>query len=441
MKGIKQVWVLILAAMAAGVCAEDVDADSGARRANVARCEARLAERLAAHGDDARYFVSRGLLADRDARTITLDAFTTGVGPTDIAEFILITENSGHAYEALLTTFAGSDVICQAIEWIGVPRGRSVNYAKLIFWPKGERLQGTVAIGEASAVPLDSLVTDTGTGRPLDTQGFIYTGDRRNEEGAFIGDAYGPGSVISTYNEPITVMDVPRRAAQSEVYEKYRVSTNFVVQADVWAEIVLRPEPRPEDAPTRVRDVHALFSPDGVATDGGEPEPVRDAVAGWHGLAAAGHDVYVTLRWDGALTLGRIRDYCRLLDLLDNDAGVRIEPPEPGDPYYRAFLPQEAWREREGRFTQPCELRVNAEGGADVVAIEEVWSDDAIKPALNIETIPAVTPETLPGVLAEKGPRFPVLLIFAPASLEYARLKPYLGPILESHPNVHLFLD
>jgi len=29
---------------------------------------------------------------------VTLDAFTTGVGPGDVAEFFLITENSGHGY-------------------------------------------------------------------------------------------------------------------------------------------------------------------------------------------------------------------------------------------------------------------------------------------------------------------------------------------------------
>lgn len=433
--------VLLMTCFAAW--ADDSQEYSAARQANIARCAARFAENKVTFADASRYFVARGVVADKQARTVTLDAFTTGVVPTDIAEFFLITENSGHGYEALLTTFAASDAICQAIEFIGVPRGRGVNYDALIFWPKGERLHATAVIGDAAPVSLESLMTFSETGHPMGTHGFIYVGDRRNDDGVFIGDAYGPGSVISSYNEPITVLDVPRKAEQAEVYEKYRVSTNVVSQADVWTQVVLVPEKRPAESPLRVRDVALMFSPEGVLINGGEAMPLPAALASLQALIASQpqHDVYTTLRWDDMLTLSQINDFCRVLALLDVDTGIRVEPPVPGDPYYKAFMPQASWRERENRFSQPCELRFDADGGATVVAIEERWLDDAITPELSIETIPGVTAETLLGVIQGKKADLPVLLVFAPGSLTVGQLRPYIQAVIKTHPNIHVFVD
>ena len=417
---------------------EDV---SEARKANIAKCEARLATNKTTFSDVERYFVARGVVADKQARTVTLDAFTTGVGQNDIAEFLLITENSGHGYESLFSTFATSDDICKAIEFIGVPRGISVNYSTARFWPKGERLNAMVSIASAPAVVLDSFVTSTETGLPLSKEGFVYVGDRRNADGAFIGDASGPGSVIASYNEPFTVMDVPRMAVQEAVYEKYRVSSNVVATADLWSEIILSPEPRPAASPLRVRDVAVSFSTNGVALDGGDVVSFKTALEMLQAYSAADRDVYATLRWSEALRLSQIQDFCRVLQLVDVDNGIRIEPPTDGDPYYKAFLPQEDWRDRTKRFSQPCELRFAADGSATLVAIQELWEDDAIKPELKIEEIPGVTVETLPQLLKDKGPELSVLLVFAPGTLEYGQIKPFLKTVKNTHANIHVFVD
>jgi len=441
MNGIKLIVFATLLMAGIVVVADESQGYSEARQVNIARCATRFSENKEAFADEARYLVARGVVADKHTRTVTLDAFTTGVTPNDIAEFFLITENSGHDYEALFMTFATSDAICQAIEFIGVPRGRGVNYDALTFWPKGERLHATAAVGDAAPVPLETFVTFSETGSVLQPNGFVYVGDRRNDDGMFIGDEYGPGSVISSYNEPITVLDVPRKAEQAEVYEKYRVSTNVVSQVDVWTKIVLVPEKRPEESPMRVRDVTVMFSPEGVSLNGDEVAPFTTALASFQALIASQHDVYITLRWADALSLSQISEFSRVLALLDVDTGIRVEPPESGDPYYQAFMPQEGWRERKNRFSQPCELRFDADGVATVVAIEEQWLDDAIKPELSIEEIPAVTAETLLGVIQEKKADLPVLLIFAPGSLTVGQLRPYIRAVIETHPNIHVFVD
>lgn len=438
----KYITAFIATACLAGLAfAEEDETFSEAHQANRAKSEAHFAANQKQYAGNPDFWVARGLLADRKARTVTLDSYTTGVGPNDISEFFIISENSGHDYESLFGTFAQSEDICKALEFIGVPRGRAVDYDKLVFWPKGERLLGTVIVGTNAPVPLDSLMYSTETKQPLTNTGFIYIGDRRDASGRFLGDSAGPGSVISSYNESYTVLDVPRLAAQSEVYEKYTVSSNLVKAADVWCTITLTPEPRPADSPKRVRDVSIEFLTNSVALDGANAGPLKDALQKLQGYAQAGQDVYATPTWSDELTLSQMRDFCKVLKIVDVEGGIRIEPPAAGDPYYKSFLPNEDWRNRANRFSQPCELHLEAAGAATVVAIAEIWKDDALKPELKITEIPGVTVQTLPQVLKSKGPDLPVLLIFAPGTMKYGQMKPFVKAVQTTHPSVHIFID
>ncbi|MGI5869119.1 MAG: hypothetical protein ACOX9C_06735 [Kiritimatiellia bacterium] len=412
-----------------------------ARVALAKACDERYAANASRYANDATRFVARGLLADKTTRTITLDAFTTGVGPGDVAEFFLITENSGHGYESLMTTFAKADDICKAIEFIGVPRGRSVNYDKYIFWPKGERLLGTAKIGEADPVPLANLMTDRQTGAPVEQTGFIYTGDRRDDADAFIGDSHGPGSIICSYNEPITVLDIPRMALQHEVYENFVVGPTFPTNVDLRVEIVLTPESRPADSPRRVLDVTLAFTTNGVAIDDAPPAPLPEVLTKLQASTQAARDVHATVTWADDLPLMQIRDTCRVLKILDSDGGVRLEPPVQGNPYYKAFVPNESWRTRAQRPTQPCELRIDNDGATTLVVIEEIWKEGEIDPELKISEIKDVKPAALPALMNEKKPNLAVLLVFAPGNLRYADIKPYLAAVIPTHPNLYVFVE
>lgn len=441
MKRIVMNTALAAVAFASAALAQDDEQPSAARRALARACDERHAANTNRYTGDPARFVARGVLADKAARTVTLDAFTTGVGPGDVAEFFLITENSGHGYEALLTTFAKADDVCKAIEFIGVPRGRGVDYDRYVFWPKGERVLATARIADAAPVPLASLMTDRQTGGPVEPTGFIYTGDRRDTAGAFIGDSSGPGSVISSYNEPITVLDIPRLALQHEVYENFVVGPAFPTNADLRVEIVLSPEPRPADAPRRVLDVALAFTTNGVAVGDAAPAPLAEALATLQASTQAARDVYAAATWSVDLPVAQLRDACRVLKILDAEGGVRLEPPAPGDPYYKAFVPNEAWRDRAQRPTQPCELRVDAQGKATLVVIEEIWKDGEIDPELKLSEIVGVEAAALPALLAEKKPDLAVLLVFAPGAMRYGDLKPYLSAVLATHPNLYVFVD
>ena len=441
MKSIVMYAALAAAAFASAALAQDDEQPSAARLALARACDARFAANTNRYAGDPARFVARGVLADKAARTVTLDAFTTGVGPGDVAEFFLITENSGHGYESLLTAFAKADDVCKAIEFIGVPRGRGVDYDRYVFWPKGERVIATARIGDAPPVPLASLMKDRQTGAPVELTGFIYTGDRRDAAGAFIGDSSGPGSIASCYNEPITALDIPRLALQSEVYENFVVGPAFPTNADLRVEIVLAPEPRPADSPRRVLDVALAFTTNGVAVDGASPAPLAEALATLQASTQAARDVYAAATWAAELPVAQIRDACRVLKMLDADGGVRLEPPAPGDPYYKAFVPNESWRNRAQRPTQPCELRFDAQGKATLVVIEEIWKDGEIDPELKVSEVAGIAAEALPTLLAEKKPDLAVLLVFAPGAMRYGDLKPYLSAVLATHPNLYVFVE
>lgn len=415
------------------------------RLALKADCKARFLTRSEQAKGNPHLFVAPGIFANATNRTITLDAFTTGVAPGDVAEFFLITANSGHSYESLLMTYAKADDLCRALEFIGIPRGRSVNYDRFQFWPKGEQVQATVSFSNQQTHALSTLMIDQITQEPLQIN-FVYTGDRRNESGAFIGDSTGPGSLISCYNEPITVLDIPRFALQSEVYENFLVGPRFPTNENLYAQITLTAEARPTHAPKRVQTHTFHFTPSGVVTNPAAatpiaPIPLSTLLKAFQGEPARLFDYFVQPAWDDALTLGSISEMCKILNLLDTQGGLRIEPPVPGDAYYKAFIPNAAWKERAQRPTQPCELRLQADGSASLVAIEEIWKDGEIDPELKTTEIAQVTPAALPKLLLEKKPDLAVILIFAPKETPYRLLKPFLSAVLPTHPNLYVFAE
>ena len=147
------------------------------------------------------------------------------------------------------------------------------------------------------------------------------------------------------------------------------------------------------------------------------------------------------------LHLAEMLDETALLQSLDkDDTGIRVDAPPAGFPYYQFILPDEEWRDREKRLSQPCELRfAKAEDGAvsaTLVAISENWEGESLKPTLVAEEIPLSSPDALPALLKEKTPRqLPVVLVFAPSDLAWSDLAPWLGPIVADYPGIRLFLD
>jgi hypothetical protein len=406
-----------------------------------------------------------GVAADRRSRTVEVLAESAGLSAEATVEFLLIGPTSEKAYEAVATSFAWAGDVARAVEFVGVPRGSPVDPAASRFWSRGERMRVTVQdlSSPAAAAPLESFVLDRRTGEAWPVAGFVYTGSRWTGETAravCLADTEPPASLIATYNEPLSLFDVPRQAPQGEVYESLVLHPARVPPAGTPLLFRFQPEPRPDGRP-RVRDIVLRAFPaanggtglEGVRiglTDGRGAGLLADAtvaaavqrLAGWCG---PGTDLFARVTFDDALSAGAARTVAHALRLIEGADGIRVDAPPEGQLYYRAFLPNEAWRSRTERTAQPWELRLvrkDAGWAAVLVHIAEDWSDAAsLTPRLTPTEYPLANWDALPERIRALGGGLPVVLVFAPADAPLSAFMPGIRRILKTHPTVHVFLE
>lgn len=448
---------------------QDTDGQAGQkdRGANLALVEQSYAADLAAHGTNADMRVRRGLLADRRARRVRVWAEGIALRPGEPAEFFLISEKSGHGYEALAVSFARPSDIHEALEFIGVPPGQPANPGRHRFWPKGERVMVTFKWSPPSIagepdpppveVPAERLVKSLTLGGPLPVTGFVFTGSRRvphpqiETQTVYAADMFEPNSIMSDYNDSDTVLDVPRLAQQSDVYSTQVPSLEPAMRQGGLIEVTMRPEYA--DGRRRVLDLRLDADAGGgtgivfTVADTNGTVRLKTADAGallelFTGTVKGGQDPFVTFAPGDGLTIRQAREVCAVLAAMEGESGIRMEPPPPGLPFFRAFLPEERFRRREDRPAQPRELRFSTGTNglqAVLVDITENWPEDAETPTLEVAEHPVASPSDLMARLAVMKKGLPVMLIFAPAALPFGAIRPYVEALLPRHSTLYVF--
>ncbi len=427
-------------------------------------------DRLAEAIPEEKRFRSTGIVADRRDRSVILFARATGLAETSIAEFILVGPESAHDYEAIARTYAQPSDICRAIEFIGVPRGEPAFARPMAFWPLGERVMVSFTLFDSPDFgwhPLESLIYDKRREGALPPRGLVYAGSRWSEDGQCAADTASPGSVVSTYNEPTTVFDLPHMATQGEVYERFVVNPDLKLAEEAILRIRLVPEPRPGGIPRVARYTFRLTrretdAPGGFGvelsaqdqTPAALPDPTLEAALRYLRVRVERDEVdpYLCVSFDDSLTVEQAHAAARALQAFEGPEGLRVDAPAEGQLYYRAFNPPEAWRSREERTAQPWEVHVRRDGnGTDarpeaaagykffLVQIREHWLDDRIHPELEIIEHPLDGPHELPGRLRELGGGMPVILVFAEPDTPLAAFMPALRLVQPTHPTIHVF--
>jgi hypothetical protein len=434
--------------------------------ANVPKAEAWTQAQTKRAADQTNLWVRPGIVADRGNRTVEVLAEATGLEAGAIAEFLLVGQNSEKDYEALAISFAGAGDVARGLAFIGLPAGKPVDAAARRFWAKGERVRIAVRPpgGDANSSPITAFFTDKREGRRL-PDSFVFTGSRPGpgaQAGALAADGPAPGGIVSTYNEPTTVLDVPTAAPQGEVYGSMVIDRARAFRTGELVLFVLTPEPRP-DGTRRVCDVTLAAGPAagtnapglaGVAcvtasADGALPAAtngVQAALERLEALAKSGRDPFVALALCDALTAGAARDLARVLKAVEGEGGIRVDPPPDGQLYFRAFLPDEKWRSRRERFAQPWELRVgrSAEGAwkYTLVQVLEDWSKEGqLDPDLTVKEHPLARQEDLPARIRELGGGINTLFIFAPADAPLASFLTAVRASQAALPTVYVFVE
>lgn len=457
----KSASVILVTALTAASAMANIFETNETQRANLKVAETCFkTNALTADGKpDAAKEWRRGLLMSKTDKTVTILAEACDILVGATVEFPLVGELSDRDYESAFRTFAKPGDIAAALEGLGVPRGVNVNSAKMQFWAKGERIRVEVSpYGEKNYRPIEDYLIDKTTGKAPAWNGFVYCGspdDPESKDGVRLADAVAPNSVISTYNEPQTVLDVPVLSNQSDVYERYVLAKDAPFKPFALYTIRLSPENRQEGVP-RVRDMKLAFAEEkgkviGILREGdlGRGFEIPQLFEKMEKRTADGFDPHVQVSFDENLTVRQAVALAHLLAKGETDGNLRIGPPPAGTFYYKGFMPNESWREAKTRISQPWEAHftTNAASFRLVQTIED-WSDkNSIDAKLITKEYTVATPEeavkTITDGDAPLAPnlRLPVILVFAPENAPLSTFMPAVRALLPSHPLVYVFAE
>jgi len=357
-----------------------------------------------------------GVVASAADRTVRFLVEATGCAESSTVEFAAIGPLSDRAYESAFVTVASPAAIAAAFDRAGVPRGRPADVSRARLWPEGEKVSlsirswgtDTLAPTNLAAVLKDLREADEGAvlGSPA-----AWTAGARDDAGAPVASTNIPCAVFALYNHAPSLLQLDGMFDQSSTYGRFQTSRTFkpgelFEMTAAW------------DGRARVKDVVARIS-------------ASNAVEVVKGLqeAAKDHEVHAALAFDGTVSVGRAAQVAQAFALLDGKS-LRMNGAADGQFFFRAFLPEASWRQREGRIFQPFEVHVAADGAKTLVFCEEDWSGPGVDPVLKPKTTPFADWTELPGLIAktgEQGEKVNVMFLFAPKSCPVADLTPVLS--------------
>jgi hypothetical protein len=434
---------------------------------------------------DAGHLVRAGLVADKGAHEVTIKAVATGLGGGnggaggagggEAVVFFLIGPSSSKSYEALAVSFAKPSDVYEALRFVGLPQGRAVNYSRNRFWPRGERVvmrfgweetspEGVVSKRSARA---EDLLVLRQTKEPLPPTGLVFVGN----EGQFVeplngggggkqyyGDMGDPGSIASNYNDATTVMDLPNLARQSEVYQSRVVNPAYRFKAEQALEVTIKWE-----TPGVLRVVDVDLNAEGG--DGKDLKAVRFTLKGEKTLAegvdAAGmvdaltrlvaeKEPFVLVHPGEGMTLKTVRQMYVLLESLQTEKGIRLEPPgEKGGEkvgweaglFHEAFTPDEGLRDYRKRTWQPVEVHFGADGKVLLRDFEEKAVTAEGEAWATPKDNPVTSPADLKKMLADRAENRKPVAVYAPAGMRYGEMMKWLGPALTGEEVVWVYLE
>ena len=372
-----------------------------------------------------------GVVADRASRTVTFLMEATGISISEPAEFFAIGPLSDRAYESFGVTVASPAAIAAAVESIGVPQGIAIDPFLARMWPQGERLVLTATpYGATNAATLalsdlldDKLSKEEGA---ILAQPLVYTGGARDDANRLVSATNIPCAVFALYGHGPSMLQLDGRFDQSSTYGRFAAKKAF--PAGTLLEMRLA-----WDGTTRVKARAPVVTADNAA----------DILRALKADATPGSDVFVSPSFDASVTVARATEVAKAFDALDG-VTIKMNGAPDGQFFYKAFLPDPAWRDRKGRLFQPFEIRLAADGTRTFTFVEEDWSGDGLDPELKPKTRPVADWNELPGCISQtgdQGAKVNVAFIYAPPETPVARLTPILKALSPRIATFYVFTE
>ncbi len=423
---------------------------------------------LAAYGDNEKFLVLPGVVADQDAARVTLLVEATGLPAGDTPEFIIVDSASSHGYESIFWSMAKPSDVGKALEFIGLESGGSINPAALRFWAQGDPVSISLEL-PGETIALENTIFDLETGEALVEEGFVFTGSlpvtlpNTGNKVHYAADVYDPRSIVPLYNEPSSVLDIPRQAHQGEVYGRYAVNPDYAFEHGQIFTVTMG-STATNGRPARLRYRLALTNTnetydllftlvdekvDSIVKVSQELTPVLERMVE---KSSERQVPIVTLDFDPDVRLAGLSRLCRLVAVMETFNQARVAPPLEGQLYYRAFVPSPEWKEPAGRPVQPWELHLVQEGDGirAALVLHEMKEEGTRETTFSRQSHAVENPADVQRIIyrdavlrdIEQRMQLPaVVLVFADEALAYARLMEYLDPILETHGTVYVFVN
>lgn len=413
-----------------------------------------------------------GMLADRNEKVVYAWGDSVGLAANEPLEFFAVSSGSGFEYESIAVIFCQPSAIREGLEFIGMKAGEPVNPSIIRFWPKGERVimdvhyhsahavTNAVGKGKQTSFRMEDAVFDRTTEGPLARTGMVFVGSSftasitNPDEQILAADHFGPMAIASNFNLLETILDLPAQGEKGSVYGQQVQAPDYQLQKGTPLMVTLRPDRT--DGSTRVKEITLSVSP---SVDPTEPFSFRlldqegkDVLNDRSAKAVfpkfdewvkGGFDPFVTLDYSKDLTVQQLVDVSEVLEQMDHEAGMRIEPPVKGQLYYKSYIAPENFRDRSARPSQPWEviLRKEAKGKslAELVYVQEEWNESKL--VMTEKRFPIDSAAALKAKMNELDPERKTLFLFAAASLSHAALLEWIEPLLAEKPVVFVFSE
>jgi len=398
--------------------------------------------------------IADGLLADRSKKTVTLLAYATGIGQGESLEFFVTPASSGKDYESLSLTFAKPSDVIAALKFIGLTPGKPIDFQENRQWPRGPRVIMTLDIN-GKPTRAEDCVVNTDTHKPLPQTGFCFTGSYtykdENGQSHLAADMNEAKPIAPDYNDPAAVLDLPRKAPQGVVYG-FQKPSDAVAGLKQGMPITVTLAPATGDA--AVKDDYIQIDikngPTYTVRDPrlANPEPMGTATDLPHlleflsSLADGKSDRFTTVQVDPAIKVDDLRKLYAVLQAVEKDRGIKLDPPLPGDLYYRAFFPDPAWRDRENRLGEPWELFLARKDGGVTARLERtVAPENASLGAKKVlQSFPVDSPDAFVKQINANSTQWSkAVFVYPPADFTYGELMAWVRPALATYPQVFVF--
>lgn len=289
------------------------------------------------------------LAADKASHTVTFTAKATDVTTGTTVEFAFVGPDSDRAYEAMFVTDAKVADIAKAFDEAGIPCGRAIDPLACRFWPVGKRIKIEPSVRD--------YIDDTEKGS---VTAFRYTGGKRDGKGIPVANTNMPSAVFALYSLDQSLILADDARDQSAAYGRFRATGKAREGERISFKVSW--DGRSGTEPRRLELV---------------PGKVREAIESLKGSAT---DLDVLPVFSPELTVAEAASAAKAISVIDSKS-VKINGFQEGQIFYRGFLPDEKWRDRQKRLTQPLEVCV---GTTNVVytVIDEDWNVDGPDPKL-----------------------------------------------------------